>query len=161
MLGGSILWFRHGLRLHDNPALLDAVGDRSMPLYPVFVFDGETAGTKLVGYNRMRYLLESLDDLDNQLRNVGGRLFMIKGNPKLIIRRLWEEYGIRKLCFEQDCEPVWKQRDDAVKKECKEIGVVCTEHVSHTLWDPERVIKANGGIAPVTYQMYLVSIYRA
>lgn len=44
----SILWFRHGLRLHDNPALLEAIRSegqqRAVIFYPVFIFDGESAG---------------------------------------------------------------------------------------------------------------------
>lgn len=43
----SVLWFRHGLRLHDNPALLEALkseGGRRVTFYPVFIFDGESAG---------------------------------------------------------------------------------------------------------------------
>ncbi|KAF9823277.1 hypothetical protein SFRURICE_019086 [Spodoptera frugiperda] len=158
MLGGSVLWFRHGLRLHDNPSLHSALEDKGFPFFPIFIFDGETAGTKLVGYNRMRYLLEALDDLDNQFKKHGGRLIMLKGKPNVVFRRLWEEFGIRKLCFEQDCEPVWRARDDSVKNACKEIGVVCKEHVSHTLWEPDTVIKANGGIPPLTYQMFLHTV---
>jgi cryptochrome len=34
----AILWFRKGLRLHDNPALLEAASGASA-LYPVFVLD--------------------------------------------------------------------------------------------------------------------------
>ncbi|XP_049869522.1 cryptochrome-1 isoform X2 [Pectinophora gossypiella] len=158
MMGGSVLWFRHGLRLHDNPALLAALENQSGPLFPLFIFDGETAGTKVVGYNRMRYLLEALDDLDSQFRKYGGRLIMLKGKPDVVIRRLWEEFGIRKLTFEQDCEPVWRPRDDSVKRTCKEIGVACQEHVSHTLWAPDTVIRANGGIPPLTYQMFLHTV---
>ncbi|CAG9133427.1 unnamed protein product [Plutella xylostella] len=45
MLGGSVLWFRHGLRLHDNPALLSAIEDRGQTFFPLFIFDGETAGS--------------------------------------------------------------------------------------------------------------------
>ncbi|CAH1645315.1 unnamed protein product [Spodoptera littoralis] len=158
MLGGSVLWFRHGLRLHDNPSLHSALEEKGFPFFPIFIFDGETAGTKVVGYNRMRYLLEALDDLDNQFKKHGGRLIMLKGKPNVVFRRLWEEFGIRKLCFEQDCEPVWRARDDSVKNACKEIGVVCKEHVSHTLWEPDTVIKANGGIPPLTYQMFLHTV---
>lgn len=94
MPGGSALWFRHGLRLHDNPALRDALHDLAgAPFFPVFVFDGETAGTKLVGYNRMRYLLEALEDLNQQFQKSGGKLIMIKGQPEVVFRRLWEECG--------------------------------------------------------------------
>ncbi|CAH0723139.1 unnamed protein product, partial [Brenthis ino] len=158
MLGGSVLWFRHGLRLHDNPSLQSALEERSLPFFPVFIFDGETAGTKVVGYNRMRYLLEALNDLDAQFKKYGGKLFMIKGKPDVVFKRLWEEFGIRKLCFEQDCEPIWRQRDEGVRTMCREIGVSCLEHVSHTLWDPDTVIRTNGGIPPLTYQMFLHTV---
>lgn len=50
----------------------------------------------MVGYNRMRYLLEALEDLDNQFRQYGGRLHMIKGKPADVFRRLWEQFGKQK-----------------------------------------------------------------
>ena len=40
----SVFWFRHGLRLHDNPALLEALKDAE-EFYPIFIFDGESAGS--------------------------------------------------------------------------------------------------------------------
>lgn len=36
-------WFRHGLRLHDNPSLIDGLSECDR-FYPVFIFDGEVAG---------------------------------------------------------------------------------------------------------------------
>lgn len=36
-------WFRHGLRLHDNPSLIDGLSECDK-FYPVFIFDGEVAG---------------------------------------------------------------------------------------------------------------------
>ncbi|XP_077288717.1 circadian regulator cryptochrome [Arctopsyche grandis] len=156
--GGSVLWFRHGLRLHDNPAHQNAVKNPEVPFYPIFIFDGESAGTKLIGYNRMRYLLESLDDINNQYKIFGGRLYMFSGKPDVIIRRLWEELGITDISLEQDCEPIWTNRDSLVKYLCRDIGVVYNEFVSHTLWDPAKVIKANGGIPPLTFQMFLHTV---
>ena len=48
----AIHWFRHGLRLHDNPAMLESIRS-AKTLYPIFIFDGKVAGT----FNR--YLDES------------------------------------------------------------------------------------------------------
>lgn len=53
----SILWFRHGLRLHDNPSLLEAIRSegqqRAEVFYPVFIFDGESAGkTEVLTLNK-------------------------------------------------------------------------------------------------------------
>lgn len=43
--GPSVLWFRHGLRLHDNPALLNALQlAKGGQFMAVFIFDGESAG---------------------------------------------------------------------------------------------------------------------
>ena len=39
----GIHWFRHGLRLHDNPALI-ACQDEVERFIPIFIFDGKTAG---------------------------------------------------------------------------------------------------------------------
>lgn len=153
----NIIWFRHGLRIHDNPALLEAIADREdgIKLLPLFIFDGESAGTKSVGYNRMQFLLDSLDDLDEKFRAHGGKLYLISGNPANIFRRLHNHLGIGKICFEHDCEPIWNKRDNDVKSLCNELGITVVEKVSHTLWDPKIVINTNGGIAPLTYQMFL------
>ncbi|XP_065354622.1 cryptochrome-1 [Calliphora vicina] len=159
----NIIWFRHGLRLHDNPALLEAISDKDegIELLPIFIFDGESAGTKSVGFNRLKFLLDSLKDIHDQLQNLSlslGRLYLLQGNPVQIFRRLHEQCGIKKLCFEQDCEPIWNRRDNAVKELCHDLGITCLERISHTLWDPKKVIDTNGGIPPLTYQMFLHTV---
>lgn len=103
-------------------------------------------GTKLVGYNRMKFLLESLADLDDQFKKLGGHgLLLMRGNPVEIFRKMWKEFGITKICFEHDCEPIWNERDDNVKMMCQELGIQVVEKVSHTLWNPMDVIRTNGG----------------
>lgn len=44
--GPNVLWFRHGLRLHDNPALRKAIelSEDCGQFMAVFIFDGESAG---------------------------------------------------------------------------------------------------------------------
>lgn len=107
----------------------------------------------------MKFLIESLADLDKQFRQHGGPgLFMFRGNPTKIFRKLIEELDITKICYEQDCEPIWRKRDSAVERMCKELGVQTVEKVSHTLWNPMDVIEANGGFAPLTYEMMLHTI---
>lgn len=58
----NVLWFRHGLRLHDNPALLEAVEKREgerVTFYPVFIFDGESAGE-----NESKFFIKTLKTLE-------------------------------------------------------------------------------------------------
>lgn len=109
-----------------------------------------------MGYNRMKFLLESLADLDDQLRRMGGgELVVLKGKATTVFRELWEQLCISSISFEQDCEPIWRERDEAVESLCDELGIGCHERISHTLWDPRKMIEMNGGYPPLTYQMFL------
>lgn len=153
----SILWFRHGLRLHDNPSLHEAVQEAQINgshLLLIFIFDGETAGTKLCGLNRYTFLLECLKDIDDQLQILGTKLHVCHGAPIEIFEAIHKSRGIAKLCFEQDCEPVWKTRDEGVKNWCNSVGVPWVEKIGHTLWNPHEVLALNGGTPPVTFAMF-------
>ena len=64
--------------------------------------------------HRYRFLLQSLEDLDTRLRSVGSRLHVFRGCCLDIISNLHLKYGIQKLCFQEDCEPIWKKRNVGV-----------------------------------------------
>lgn len=95
----SLMWFRKGLRIHDNPALEHAAKESNC-LYPVFVIDPHymepdpnafSTGSKRAGLNRIRFLLESLVDLDLSLRKLGSRLLVLKGEPGEVLVRCLNE----------------------------------------------------------------------
>lgn len=95
----SLVWFRKGLRIHDNPALEHAAKG-STYLYPVFVIDPHymepdptafSPGSGRAGVNRIRFLLESLADLDSSLRKLGSRLLVLKGEPGEVLFRCLKE----------------------------------------------------------------------
>lgn len=106
----------------------------------------------------MKFLTECLEDLDKQFRKHGGQLFVFENKPEVVFKALNKHYNLKLLCFEQDCEPVWRVRDENVKRLCDKRGVKWMECVSHTLWDPFRVIEENGGTPPLTYQAFLVRL---
>ena len=49
-----------------------------------------SSGTSTAGFNRMRFLMESLRDLDNSLKNHGGRLYVFFGDPVKVLGHLFE-----------------------------------------------------------------------
>lgn len=121
--------------------------------------DFSPPGTRLVGYNRLRFLIECLADLDEQFKQHGGPgLLIFRGKPATIFKKMREDLGITKICYEQDCEPIWRSRDKEVELMCRQLGIETVERVSHTLWDPKDIIRANGGYAPLTYQMMLHTV---
>jgi len=150
----NVVWFRNGLRFHDNGSLLNATKDTEASLLLLFIWDGETPVTKKCMYNKAQFLLECLEDLEDQLRNVGSRLHFISGNPVDVFRKLSKQVNIQKLCFDQDCEPIWLKRDNDVKEFCISQQIEVCENVGATLWNPLDVIEANGVTPPLTYTMF-------
>ncbi|KAL3841767.1 hypothetical protein ACJMK2_019869 [Sinanodonta woodiana] len=147
----SIHWFRKGLRLHDNPALLAAF-ENSSNVWPIFILDPWFIKNAQVGVNRWRFLLQSLQDLDEKLKKLNSRLFVIRGNPNEVLLQLFKEWKVTRLTFEVDTEPYAKQRDIEVEELAKKHNVEVVKCVSHTLYDVQKTIETNGGKPPLTYQ---------
>ncbi|XP_008403715.1 cryptochrome circadian regulator 5 isoform X2 [Poecilia reticulata] len=145
-----IHWFRKGLRLHDNPALMAALTD-CKELYPVFILDPYLHHTK-VGINRQRFLIGALKDLDCSLRKLNSRLFVLRGKPEDVFPKLFNRWNVTKLTYEYDTEPYSLRRDERVASLAKEHGVDVIYKISHTLYNIERIIEENNGKPPLTYK---------
>nr|GLL48519.1 (6-4)DNA photolyase isoform X4 [Ipomoea trifida] len=159
----SLMWFRKGLRIHDNPALQHAA-NASSKCFPVFVIDPHymepdptafSLGSTRAGLNRIRFLLETLVDLDSSLKKLGSRLLVLRGEPTQVLIRCLKEWSISKLCFEYDTEPYYQALDDKVKNYASVAGIETFTPVSHTLFNPADIIQKNGGTPPLTYQSFL------
>uniref|UniRef100_A0A7S3R4Y9 Photolyase/cryptochrome alpha/beta domain-containing protein n=1 Tax=Dunaliella tertiolecta TaxID=3047 RepID=A0A7S3R4Y9_DUNTE len=153
--GRSILWFRKGLRLHDNPALRDACTG-SAAVFPIFIIDPyflQKSNNK-VGVNRYQFLLESLSDLNSSLTSLGSQLLVLRGTPEEVIPRVLRDWSIKKLCYEIDTEPYAKARDARVDDMAREAGVEVKKHWSHTLYDTDMLVRENKGKAPLTMQAF-------
>lgn len=153
----AIHWFRKGLRLHDNPALVAAV-QGSQVLRPVFVLDPNIAKEMRVGPNRWRFLIQSLTDLDQSLQKLNSKLFILRGHPKDVFRHVFKEWKVGLLTYEHDTEPYSKIRDAEVDAIAMEMGVRVRKEVSNTIFDTARIISTCGGKPPLTYQGFLSTI---
>ncbi|KFZ65689.1 Cryptochrome-1, partial [Antrostomus carolinensis] len=113
------------------------------------------------GANARRFLLDSLWDLDGNLRKMGSRLLVAWGCPQEVFPRLFHAWRTTRLTFEVDTEPSARRRDAAVAELAAQHGVEVIQEVSHTLYDTQRVLALNDGKAPLTYkhlQKLLVSL---
>ena len=54
--------------------------------------------------HRLRFLLESLHDMDRQLRLYGTRLHVVKGHPIASLERVCNQWNVTKLVFQADRE---------------------------------------------------------
>ncbi|KAI9006431.1 putative photolyase class 1 [Hyaloraphidium curvatum] len=151
----AIVWFRKGLRLHDNPALAKALAAAPRVL-PIFCLDPQFVYSNVmrVGVRRWVHLLETLEDLDRSLRRLGSRLLVLRGDPLRLFPAVFSRWKPTHLFFEADTEPYAEFRDAKVRALCSAAGVEAVSCLGHTLWDPKDVVKANKGKVPLTYRAF-------
>ncbi len=81
-----IVWFRNDLRLQDNETLSKAIqmGEEVVPVYCFDPrhFEKTELGFPKTGNFRGKFLLESVQDLRNNLQNLGGDLVILRGKPE-------------------------------------------------------------------------------
>lgn len=154
MKSSVLFWFRKGLRLHDNPALVAAL-EGAAALYPVFCIEPNCIEPGRVGVNRARFLLESLADLDASLHTLDSRLIVLRGDPRLELERMIREHSIDRLAYEVDTEPRAMSRDAEVCRMASGAGVEVMTRPGHTLCDLEPLVARFKGESCTSYQAFL------
>lgn len=117
-----IVWFRNDLRISDNPALAAAVQEADQVI-PLFIFNDSLLNGKHASSNRNRFLLECLQNLDDTLQNVGGRLFIRRGEAAPVLTELVKQTDATAVYCAADYTPFALHRDKQVKAVLAEAGV--------------------------------------
>jgi deoxyribodipyrimidine photo-lyase len=110
----AIVWFRRDLRVHDHPALRAAL-DSADDVVPVFCLDDALLRGRHASGPRTQFLLESLADLDEQLRTRGSRLFVRRGRPQRELPALAAQLGASALHCSADVSPFARRRQEQVR----------------------------------------------
>ncbi|MFI7022729.1 cryptochrome/photolyase family protein [Micromonospora sp. NPDC049900] len=110
----AVVLFTRDLRVHDHPALATscAAFDRVVPLY---VLDPVLARRSP---NRTRFLHQSLADLRDALRRLGGDLVLRHGDPVAETIRLAGEVGAEAVALSADVSRYATRRADRLRAEC-------------------------------------------
>jgi len=116
----TLVWFKTDLRLHDNETLVHAIAhsDEIVPVYCIDPRQFETTafGFQKTGKFRAQFLLESLADLDKNLRKLGAGLLVVKGTPEVALLALVKQYEIQKVVAKKEVAYEELQIHEAVEK---------------------------------------------
>jgi deoxyribodipyrimidine photo-lyase len=117
----SIVWFKTDLRLTDNETLIKAIA-QSDQIIPVYCFDdshfeNSKYGFKKTGNFRAQFILESLTDLDKNLRKIGSGLLIVKGKPEIEIPKLVAHYKAQKVYAKREVAFEEKRTEKLVQDE--------------------------------------------
>lgn len=83
----QIVWFRRDLRLNDNEIVSKACREGKEVL-PCFIIDPWFYQQPDVAALRVKFLFESLENLDTNLRSLGSSLYLFEGESVAVIQRI-------------------------------------------------------------------------
>ncbi len=118
----SIVVFTRDLRVHDHPSLA-AAHKRGGPVVPTFVFDDAILASSFNRPNRTGFMLESLADLDSELKNLGARLILRRGNWVDEILKLAHRAKANAIYIAEDVSRLSRQRLDKLEAAANTVGV--------------------------------------
>lgn len=133
-----LVWFKTDLRLHDNETFRQAA-DRGDQVIPVYCLDdaqfAETPfGFRKTGAFRARFLLESLRDLDTQLRAMGSGLLLLRGKPHTELPRAASRFGASLLFAKKEVAHEELEEHEAVEKALWKVNCVTEVFSTSTLY---------------------------
>lgn len=153
-MNNAIIWLRKTLRIHDNPMLIWAESSPEIDsVIPIYILDSNWKFDKTnFGKNRLSFLLDSLIDLDRNLREkYGTRLFIFSGNAGEIIDLLVEksEGEIKSLLSDYCSEPNNREEMEIIGRNLQQKGINCKIFPAvNTILDIEEMIESKNFKSP-------------
>ena len=138
----TIVWFRHDLRVADNPALVAAAA-RGGAVIPVFVWSPEEEDWADGGASRW-WLHRSLESLQTDLGRIQSRLIIRQGPAADELVRLVRETGATAVFWNRRYEPEITARDTQIKARLKTTGIEVESFNASLLFEPWTVKTSTG-----------------
>ncbi|MCS6904213.1 MAG: DASH family cryptochrome [Bacteroidia bacterium] len=137
-----LVWFRNDLRTLDHAPLYWAA-QRKIPIIALYCIDPQDFETSSIGNFpriagfRAQFLLESLQDLEAELKTLGGELWVELGKAEKIIPQYVEKYNIQSIYFYKAIGGYEKQIEEKVIKYLQKWPVEINSFWGHSLYMPQ------------------------
>jgi deoxyribodipyrimidine photo-lyase len=135
----AVVLFTRDLRVHDNPVLA-AAARAAEQIIPVFVHDPKLDP----GRNRAQFLGECLADLRGSLRERGGDLVELRGDPVHEVMRLAKEYDAEGIGVAADVSAYAQARQRRLAEACATERIALKVFASLTIVPPGELVPSSG-----------------
>jgi deoxyribodipyrimidine photo-lyase len=144
--------FRRDLRIQDNVGLNYALS-QCKNVYTIFIFTPEqvTSKNKFKSDNSIQFMIESLDELSENIKQYGGVLELFYGENNKIITKYIKSKNIDAIFFNRDITPYAKKRDKSIIDICEKMKNKIPVFTSqdYYLFEPGSILAGNGNDAHV------------
>ena len=138
----TLVWFRHDLRLDDNPALAAAAARGRV--VPVFIWAPEEEAPWEPGAASRWWLHHSLEKLSASLAKAGTPLVIRRGPSLDALRALAKEYAATHVAWNRRYEPAVVKRDTIIKQALVADGLGAESFNGGLLFEPVHVKTKQG-----------------
>jgi deoxyribodipyrimidine photo-lyase len=140
----ALFVFRRDLRLEDNTGLLFALKE-AKEVIAAFIFTPEQIQNNAYRSDRaLQFMIESLEDLAEQLQDKKGRLYIFYGQPENIVKQCIESLKIDGVIVNEDYTPYSQERDRKIQSVCLEGNIAFYSHADVTLKPLQSMLKSDG-----------------
>lgn len=136
----ALVWFRHDLRLNDNPAFIEACSHHQFVI-PLYIYDEKNS---VLGGAQGWWLYHSLTSLSNSLEQLALNLIFRKGDPLEIILDLVKKASVSSVYWNRCYEPAAILRDKKIKTTLLEQGIVVQSFNGSVLHEPWTIRNKSG-----------------
>jgi deoxyribodipyrimidine photo-lyase len=138
----TLVWFRHDLRLADNPALAAAAARGRV--VPVFIWAPEEEAPWEPGAASRWWLHHSLEKLAAALAKAGAPLVIRRGPSRAALEGLAKEYAATHVAWNRRYEPAVVKRDTAIKQALTAAELIAESFNGGLLFEPVHVATKEG-----------------
>lgn len=136
--------FRRDLRAYDNTALIEC--HKRFKVCPVFIFTPEQiAKNNYKSSNAIQFMIKSLEDLNESIKNQGGELYTYFGDNMDIITTLVKSNDIKAVYINKDYSPYSQKRDKAIEDLCTSLSIEFHSYHDLILTDGFDKVKSKEG----------------
>jgi deoxyribodipyrimidine photo-lyase len=136
----TVFWFRRDLRLTDNAGLYRALRENNNVL-PIFIFDTEILNElEDKADKRVQFIHDSLQQLKDQLEELGSSLLVLYGNPVEIYRSV----NPKAVYANHDYEPYARKRDEQIAAVLSGNNSVLKTYKDQVIFEKAEVTKDDG-----------------
>lgn len=139
----GLFWFRRDLRLTDNVGLRKA-RDGSGELLLLYVVDGSHKHWKHRNGDRLRFKLNAVKSLRQNLRELGGDLLVRTGNPTEVMTEICGKADVDSVFWNHGYEPYERRRDRGVTEGLNQNGINVSTFKDHVIHEKNEILTNDG-----------------
>ena len=145
-----IAWLRRSLREFDNTSVIRA-SEESETVIPFYCVDDDYFRETELGYPRVKFWRESLEELKESLEDKGKDLVIRKGKPVEQLKKIVKETDTEKVVVNQDYIPYFRELLEKLREELE----VPVETVKDVVMFEKEEITTNKGTPYKVYTYFM------